>query len=143
MTLSLGRAIHRALSPFPGQNDATSLIEEFRYPRLGPGMMWERARDLVEGQGSRVLMRTRVEAVHHEQGMATGVTLRSAGGSRRVGVDRVISSMPLAQLVESMDPPAPDDVRAAAASPAPRCRPLRIRRRIGSTSFSACGRRQV
>jgi protoporphyrinogen oxidase len=61
-------------------------------------------------------MRTRVEAVHHEQGMATGVTLRSAGGSRRVGVDRVISSMPLAQLVESMDPPAPDDVRAAAAS---------------------------
>jgi protoporphyrinogen oxidase len=115
-TLSLGRAIHNALSPFAGQTETTSLIEQFRYPRLGPGMMWERARDLVLGQGSRVLMRTAVEAVHHEDGVVTGVTLGAASGSWRVGVDRVISSMPLTRLIEVMDPPAPDDVRAAAAS---------------------------
>src|SRR5690606_24533313 len=38
----------------------TSLIEEFQYPKYGPGMMWERCRDLVEAAGSKVLLETAV-----------------------------------------------------------------------------------
>ena len=48
--LSLPKAVWNAIS---GANDTTSLIEKFRYPRLGPGMMWEKTRDLVREQGGR------------------------------------------------------------------------------------------
>ena len=46
--LSLMKAVKTALF---GGNDTTSLIEEFQYPRLGPGMMWERLRDNLRGDG--------------------------------------------------------------------------------------------
>jgi protoporphyrinogen oxidase len=47
--LSLSNAVINALLPRErNQKDITSLIEEFQYPKLGPGMMWERCRDLVE-----------------------------------------------------------------------------------------------
>jgi len=42
--LSLFKAVWNAIS---GANDTTSLIEEFQYPRLRPGMMWEKVRDLA------------------------------------------------------------------------------------------------
>src|SRR5918995_2335725 len=51
----------------------TSLIEEFQYPKYGPGMMWERCRDKVEAAGSKVLMQTWVRGIRHEGGRATTV----------------------------------------------------------------------
>src|SRR5437764_6446678 len=54
--LSLASAIMNALLPRRNQKDITSLIEEFQYPKYGPGMMWERARDLVVGNGGHVVM---------------------------------------------------------------------------------------
>ncbi len=92
----------------------TSLIEEFQYPKLGPGMMWERCRDLVEAGGGEVRMRTSVVAVHRGPGGAEAVTVRGPGGDTRVAASHVVSSMPLSALVRAMDPPAPADVQAAA-----------------------------
>jgi protoporphyrinogen oxidase len=93
----------------------TSLIEEFEYPKYGPGMMWERCRDIVVDRGHTVEMKTAITRVHHAEGRATSVTARSADGSERdVPVDHVISSMPLPTLLRAMDPEVPDDVRAAA-----------------------------
>src|SRR5215208_6067024 len=45
--LSLGTAIGHAVLPRRNQREITSLIEEVQYPRLGPGMMWEKCRDEV------------------------------------------------------------------------------------------------
>src|SRR6478672_382649 len=52
--LSLGKAIVNALLPKRNQREITSLIEEFQYPRLGPGMMWETCRDQVVALGTDV-----------------------------------------------------------------------------------------
>ena len=112
--LSLMKAVLNAVLPRRNQKDITSLIEEFHYPKFGPGMMWEFARDKVERGGSRVLMRTPVTTVHHERGRVTGVTVRNGTGPVRLPATSVISSMPLSELVLAMDPPAPDSVRAAA-----------------------------
>ena len=71
--LSLFKAIMNALLPKRNQKDITSLIEEFQYPKYGPGMMWERCRDLVETKGCRVIMNARVVGVHHEYGRAACV----------------------------------------------------------------------
>ena len=56
-----------------GSSQVTSLIEEFQYPKYGPGMMWERCTELVEASGSKVLMETRVERVTHADGKADAV----------------------------------------------------------------------
>jgi protoporphyrinogen oxidase len=92
----------------------TSLIEEFQYPKLGPGMMWETCRDLVEKAGVEVLLESPVVGVERGPAGATAVVFEHEGGRYRVETDHVISSMPFSELVRDMDPPAPADVRAAA-----------------------------
>src|SRR5437868_8171607 len=57
--LSLFTAIMNALMPKKNQKEITSLIEEFQYPKYGPGMMWEVCTGKVEAQGSKVVMETR------------------------------------------------------------------------------------
>jgi protoporphyrinogen oxidase len=49
--LSLAKAVWNAIS---GANDTASLIDEFWYPRLGPGQMWERVADLIAERGGEV-----------------------------------------------------------------------------------------
>ena len=112
--LSLFKAVMNALLPKRNQKDITSLIEEFQYPKYGPGMMWERCRELVESQGSKVLMESAVTAVHHEGGRAVAVTAESGGIPTRHEASHVISSMPISALLRAMDPPPPADVLAAA-----------------------------
>ena len=114
--LNLVRAVLNSVLPRRNSKDITSLIEEFNYPKHGPGMMWEFARDKVIAAGSTVHMRTPVTALHHEDGFVTAVTAAVNGRAQRVPASHVISSMPLSQLVSAMDPPARDEVRRAAAA---------------------------
>ena len=93
-----------------GGKQVTSLIEEFQYPKHGPGMMWERCRALVEGHGSKVVFESPVTKVTRQDGRAISVT---AGGST-YEADHVISSMPFNHLLRAMDPPAPAAVLQAA-----------------------------
>jgi protoporphyrinogen oxidase len=112
--LSLGSAVINALLPKRNQKDITSLIEEFQYPRLGPGMMWERCRDLVEEAGTKVIMRAQVVKINHRGGLATSVITESEGAQTDYRASAVISSMPIASLVRAFDPPVPEEVRKAA-----------------------------
>jgi protoporphyrinogen oxidase len=113
--LSLGNAIVNALKPKRNQKDITSLIEEFQYPKYGPGMMWEVCRDKVVAQGSKVVMETSVTKITHRDGRALTVTAEHAGGgTTEYPATDVISSMPMSQLLEAMDPPVPAEVLAAA-----------------------------
>jgi protoporphyrinogen oxidase len=112
--LSLFSAVLNALLPKRNQTDITSLIEQFQYPKYGPGMMWETARDKVVAAGGTVRMRTPVVAVRHADHRATGVVCTTADGQEELPADHVISSMPLPELALAMDPPAPAEVQAAA-----------------------------
>lgn len=114
--LSLGNAIVNALLPKRNQKEITSLIEEFQYPKYGPGMMWEVCRDKVIADGSKVVMETAVTEIHHEGGKATKVVAtHRGGGSTEYPCTEVISSMPISHLLEAMRPPVPEKVKAAAA----------------------------
>ncbi len=92
----------------------TSLIEEFHYPRLGPGQMWEAIADDLERAGVPVELGTRVTRLRHADGRVTSLVVSGPKGEREVPVDGVVSSIPLAELVLSLDPLPPDDVVAAA-----------------------------
>jgi protoporphyrinogen oxidase len=97
------------------RTEVTTLIEEFRYPRLGPGQMWEAFRERVEGGGVPVMFNRRCVAVRHAEGRVQSIVLRSEDG-REVEhpVEGVISSIPLNELVLSMRPAPPEEVVSAA-----------------------------
>ncbi len=113
--LSLSSAVINALMPRRNQKKITSLIEEFQYPKLGPGMMWERCRDLVKAHGCRVMMGNRVVRVRHENGRAYSVATQDRQGHlNEYPCNEVISSMPISQLLKAMEPAAPPEIYQAA-----------------------------
>jgi protoporphyrinogen oxidase len=124
-TLSLAKAVGNALLPKRRGTDVTSLIEEFQYPKLGPGMMWERCSELVESRGGEVLTSSPVSKIYRRHGGAYAVSYSIGAYSNRgqsngeaaetvVEASHVISSMPYSALVRAMDPPAPAEILSAA-----------------------------
>jgi protoporphyrinogen oxidase len=112
--LSLGNAIVNALLPRRNQKEITSLIEEFQYPKYGPGMMWERCRDLVVAAHGDVRLNERVTAIRAVDGEVRSVCSTAPDGTQTETEARaVISTMPMRELVAAIDPPVPADVRAA------------------------------
>jgi protoporphyrinogen oxidase len=94
----------------------TSLIEEFNYPKYGPGQMWETAAAKVTAAGSQLHFHQEVVRIRHHDGAAYEVVTcdRFTGEERTFECTHVISSMPMGALLRAMDPPVPEDVSAAA-----------------------------
>ena len=95
----------------------TTLIDRFRYPRLGPGQMWEKVAQMLAGKGQPVLHGRELLGIEHRDGKVRSVISRGANGAveEHRGSD-FVSSIPMRELVGLLDPAAPDDVRAAAAA---------------------------
>jgi protoporphyrinogen oxidase len=95
----------------------TSLIDQFQYPRLGSGMMWERLQAKLAEKHIETRLNQQVIRVHHAGGRVTAVTARDGQGREtRVDGEHFIASMPLRDLIRAMDPPPPQDVGNAADS---------------------------
>ena len=114
--LSLAGAVLDALGPRRERARFVSLIERFHYPRLGPGMMWERCAELVQAAGCKVHLDQPVTRIVHRAGRAVRVETTAEGAVTGYPCSHVISSMPLPDLVRAFDPPAPAPVLAAADS---------------------------
>jgi protoporphyrinogen oxidase len=92
-----------------------TLIEEFDYPRLGPGMMWEAVTTRVRAKGGTVRLDAPVLAVHHGSGRVTGVTIDAGEGrTERIEGTDFVSTMPVTELVAKLEPKAPGEVLDAA-----------------------------
>jgi protoporphyrinogen oxidase len=91
-----------------------TLIEQFEYPRLGPGQMWEAAADRIRQSGGTVELSTEVARILHDGAQVTAVEVTAQGTTRTMPVEALISTMPLRTLVERLSPPPPDAVREAA-----------------------------
>jgi protoporphyrinogen oxidase len=116
--LSLLSAIRNALPSFARRGDDVikTLVEEFDYPRLGPGQLWEHAADRIRAAGHDVHLGARVVEVHHADGWVGHLVVEQDGRRREVRGSDYINSMPLRELIEAMRPAAPDHVRRAAAA---------------------------
>jgi protoporphyrinogen oxidase len=111
--LSLAKAILSAASLTKRPTTIKTLINEFRYPRLGPGQMWELTRDRVEALGGQVLMGHEVVGIEVQGDRARAVVSASESGEQRFEVDHVICSLPLRSLVRALEPDVPSVVKAA------------------------------
>ena len=102
--LSLSKAVINAMF---GSNDTKTLIKEFDYPVLGPGMMWEKCRDLIEEGGSKVEMETRVLRVERTGNRINRAIVQKGDQISAVTGDHFVSSMPVSALMKRLVPPAP------------------------------------
>lgn len=94
----------------------TSLIEQFFYPKLGPGQLWEYVAGDIRGMGGEIRMRHKVVGVHREGGRIVAVTAERDGVRTRIPCDYCLSTMPVKDLVAALDgEPLPDDVKRIAA----------------------------
>jgi protoporphyrinogen oxidase len=114
--LSLATAIKNALFGKRGDDSVKTLIDEFEYPRYGPGQMWEAARSTCLERGQDVVMGSSVERIRHHRGRIQGVDYRDADGRlERVEATDVISSAPLSEIPFLLDPLPPQEVLQAAS----------------------------
>ncbi len=92
----------------------TSLIEEFSYPKFGPGQLWEITAERAQKQGVEICMHAKVLKFHKKNQKITGVTYEQDGEEKTVECDYLISSMPLKDLVKGMDdvPVRPAEIAA-------------------------------
>ncbi|WP_240229575.1 NAD(P)/FAD-dependent oxidoreductase [Devosia lacusdianchii] len=93
-----------------------TLINSFRYPRLGPGQMWERVRDRVVDAGGTVMMGSTITAIsqHSGTGKWIAVVTDANGKETRVTADHVVSTAAINELVRMLG--ADSDPAVAAAS---------------------------
>ncbi|MGN0171504.1 MAG: NAD(P)/FAD-dependent oxidoreductase [Acutalibacteraceae bacterium] len=91
----------------------TSLIEEFFYPKYGPGQLWETVADRIRKEGGELRLHHRVTAVKTDGGRIVGVTVQTPDGTEEIEGDVFISSMPVKDLVGGMKD-VPKDIAAIA-----------------------------
>ncbi len=106
------RSIFKKDSSLKQKKTDTSLIEQFMYPKLGPGQMWETVADLVKEKGGEILRNSEITAINikennvysvHYLNFDTNITKEIIG-------DYFLSSMPIKDLIKTMNPQAPDSI---------------------------------
>lgn len=111
--LSVAKAVANAIAaPFRSSRDLgqkgteTSLIEQFLYPKFGPGQMWEEVARRVCEKGGQVRLQQQIVGIHRQGQRITAVEVRDAatGSAQRVACDYLISTMPVRDLVTNLQP---------------------------------------
>lgn len=101
--------VKHALFP-ASKKGVKSLIEEFDYPRLGPGMMWERMMEQASAGGAGIEFGCPVDRIHWR----TGKVLSVESKGRRFEGTHFLSTMPIRDLFAAFDPAPPKEVMEAA-----------------------------
>ena len=90
----------------------TSLIEQFLYPKFGPGQMWETVARKVTQMGGEIVSGFNVSAIHGEDGRIRAVSGTDHQGQiRRFEGDYFFSTMPIQELIRDLDTAVPANVR--------------------------------
>lgn len=119
--LSIGKALLHFLRTVVGPRAGglgrkateTSLIEEFLYPKYGPGQMWETVAEEVTRRGGRILLGQRAERLHvdGQRVVAIDAVDAESGQVCTYAADYVFSTMPVSGLIAALDIGVPDNVR--------------------------------
>lgn len=92
------------------KNTETSLIEQFFYPKLGPGQLWEYVADDVQKQGAVIHMQHKVVKIHFDGKTITGVEAEFNGNRFEFKCDLLLSTMPVKDFVAALDANVSSDV---------------------------------
>lgn len=105
--LSIMAVIKDMVSKVGGKKEGgkveTSLIEEFFYPKYGPGQLWETVAEEIKKMGGHIVMNASVKKINTENGKVVSVDCLCGGKKVKAKGDIFISSMPVKDLVEGMN----------------------------------------
>jgi len=96
-----------------GANVETSLIEEFMYPKYGPGQLWELAAEKIEKQGGIIKKEHRVKNFNLKDGKIVSVVVETKKGEAVIEGDIFISTMPIKDLINGL-PSVPSEISRVA-----------------------------
>ncbi len=91
-----------------------TLIDEFHYPRQGPGMLWAAVQQRIESQGGTVHLNSEVISIHRQGQRITDVVIQRNGRLEVISGTHFISSMPITEFLQRLEPPPPTAVLTAA-----------------------------
>jgi protoporphyrinogen oxidase len=118
--LSLAEAIRSALAPRrakPRSDVVKTLIDSFRYPRRGPGMLWEACAARIERAGGHILRGHRTERARWDgAGGLWTVAFRNGSGPGTLTARHLVSSAPLRDLAAMLEPRLSPAALSAASS---------------------------
>jgi protoporphyrinogen oxidase len=120
--LSLGSAIKNALFPQRRPKDSSkvikTLINSFKYPRRGPGMMWETCAEKTRALGGVIEMGCRVIRCQYDDANGTWTTIYrdQHGTEHALESEHVISSAPMRELINGLEPAVSEEAKRAADS---------------------------
>ncbi|HDY87492.1 MAG TPA: hypothetical protein ENH82_05160, partial [bacterium] len=121
--LSIKKAISHALkkmfimdSSIGQKKTETSLIEQFLYPKLGPGQLWEEVAEKVKEKGGQILMNHQVVSMKSDGSNITELSVRDKknGEISTYNCDYVFSSMPVKELIAGLENNVPAEVSEVA-----------------------------
>jgi protoporphyrinogen oxidase len=94
------------------KNTETSLIENFMYPKLGPGQLWELVADKIRALGGEIFTGVDVDRIHCRGQEIVAISATDVDGrTREYRGDYFFSTMPMQELVRAMDAPVPPAIR--------------------------------
>ncbi|MBC3538496.1 NAD(P)/FAD-dependent oxidoreductase [Rufibacter sediminis] len=101
---------------FTQKKTETSLIEQFLYPKLGPGHLWEVVTRQIQERGGEVHMQQKVVGLEVRENKITSATIQevSTGATHQIEPAYVISTMPIRSLVRALGDVVPAEVREIA-----------------------------
>ena len=121
--LSVGKALLHAVrnsfskdSSLGQKKTETSLIEQFIYPKLGPGQLWEEVARQIEEKGGKIYNQSKVVSIDASQGVVSGVKVmnRETKSFSKHNCDFLISTMPVKELIGAMKSGVPEPVQKVA-----------------------------
>lgn len=117
--LSVSKAILHAIksifkkeTSIEQKNIETSLIEQFMYPKLGPGQLWEIVAKLIKEKGGEIHMNSEVNEIKYSGNLISEVIYtNSSNEEMKISGDYFFSTMPVKELIKSMGDEVPSEVK--------------------------------
>jgi len=119
-SLSLSKAILPILmkpfrkKDFDNKNVETSLIEQFIYPKKGPGQLWETMAEEIKKLGGEILLGNNVIGINIKDDLIVSLTVENDNKTKEIFGDIYISSMPIKDFIEGIGTDVPEEVREIA-----------------------------
>ncbi|MBT3484383.1 MAG: NAD(P)/FAD-dependent oxidoreductase [Desulfobacula sp.] len=112
--LSLWSAVINAL--FKNKTAIKTLINEFHYPRLGPGQMYETMAEKAVASGAKLYLNHCVKTLEHKNNRIFAVSVTNMENKISVAGTDFVSTMPITRLITSLSPAPPEKVLNAAGA---------------------------
>ena len=107
--------IYKILGKKNAKNTETSLIEQFVYPKLGAGQIWEEMAKRIQDLGGIILLNAKVKKIMVKENKIVQLQYERKGQNIMIDVDKCISSMPLKDLVAGIEnEKVPEEIKVIA-----------------------------